>query len=164
VDVWLPTAAGCEAMKRSSTKTWTDDKGRNWKVGVKFKNFGGRTQVSSIRIDAVGEGYAVTRTVTARLPFLDLFDKEMSDETINFAQWRQSRRKPGSHQGRASSNNEHRLAAEVRLAALKANIPVQRAVAEALGISNGSAGRRIMAARKAGFIPPVHGRRERSRS
>ena len=91
---------------RSSTKTWTDEMGNEWKVSVKFKNFGGRTQISSIRIDAMDEGRAVTRTVTARLPFLDLFDKEMSDETIDFAQWRQSRRKAGNHKGRASSDEE----------------------------------------------------------
>ena len=149
---------------RSSTKTWTDEMGNEWKVNVKFKDFGGRTQISSIRIDAMDEGRAVTRTVVARLPFLDLFNAEMSDETINFAQWRQSRRKVRGHQGRASSDEEHKLVAEVRLAALKANVPVQRAVAEALGVSRGAAGNRIVAARKAGFIPPVHGRRERSRS
>ena len=141
---------------RSSTKTWTDEMGNEWKVSVKFKNFGGRTQISSIRIDAMDEGRAVTRTVTARLPFLDLFDKEMSDETIDFAQWRQSRRKAGNHKGRASSDEEFKLIAEVRLAALKANVPVQRAVAEALRITRGAAGNRITAARKAGFIPPAN--------
>ena len=146
-----------KSISLDAIATWTDQNGHAWTVGAEFKKINGRLDIAAVVIEPTHGGYPITRTVLAQLPLRDLFKKVMYDETINFAQWRQSRRQARVHQGRASSDEELRLVAVVRLAALTANIPVQRAVAEALGVSQGTAGTRIKAARAKGFIPPVGG-------
>ena len=145
------------SMNLDAIATWTDQSGHEWTVGAEFKKINGRLDFAAVVIEPVSGGYPVTRRVLAQLPLRSLFKEVMYDETINFAQWRQSRRQARVHQGRASSDEEFKLIAEVRLAALQANVPVHRAVAEALGVSQGTAGNRIMAARARGFIPPTGG-------
>lgn len=136
--------------------TWTDPNGNSWDVGVEFKQIGGRLVFASILIQPTDAGYPLTRTVLAQVPLLELFSESMFDEELDFDRWRAVKRATANHQGRATSDEEFKLIAEVRKAALKANFPVHRAVAKALGISEGTAGNRIKAARARGFIPPVN--------
>jgi hypothetical protein len=57
-----------------------------------------------------------------------------------------------AHQGRQHSDKDLQAVGDIYLAAYKARIPVQKAVADALGISVSTAAKRIMAARQQGFI------------
>jgi hypothetical protein len=138
-----------------ASTTWIDPNGNNWDVGVEFKQTGGRLGFASIVIQPIGDGYPLTRRVLAQVPLLELFSESMFKEQLDFDRWRRSKRGTENHQGQASSDEELKLIAEVREAALRANFPVQRAVARALGISEGTAGNRIKAARARGYIPPV---------
>ena len=147
-------------LKLDATTTWTDQGGRTWTVGVELKHIGGKVEVVAIMLEPVGDGYPITRRTLAQLPLRDLFADVMYEEDVDFAKWRQSRRRERVHQGKASSDEELALIAEVRLAALRANVPVQRAVAQALGISEGTAGNRIKVARERGFVPPTNGEKK----
>jgi hypothetical protein len=139
-----------------ASATWIDPNGNSWDVGVDFKEIGGRLGFASILIQSTDAGYPLTRTVLAQVPLLELFSESMFEEELDFDRWRRFKRGTANHQGRATSDEEFKLIAEVREAALKANFPVHRAVAKALGISEGTAGNRIKAARTRGFIPPVN--------
>jgi hypothetical protein len=59
----------------------------------------------------------------------------------------------GPHRGRRISDAELERTAGAYLAAWRAGEPVTAAVAEALGLSSSTAGKRIMAARRAGLLP-----------
>lgn len=150
-----------KVMKVDATATWTDPSGRAWTVGAEFKQIDGKLDFAAVIIEPTEDGYPITRRTLAQLPLRDLFKEAMYDEEVDFAKWRQSRRQARVHQGRASSDEELKLIAEVRTAALRANVPVQRAVAQALGISEGTAGNRIKAARAKGFIPPTMGEKRK---
>ena len=153
----MPQKKTMRSITLDASATWTDQNGREWTVGAEFKQINGRLDFAAVVIEPTLGGYPITRRVLAQLPLADLFKGVMYDETINFDQWRQTRRPKRVHLRGAASEDELKLVAEVRNAALQANVPVQRAVAEALGISEGSAANRIMAARAKGFIPPVGG-------
>jgi hypothetical protein len=138
-----------------ASTTWTDLNGNSWDVGVEFKQTSGRLGFKSIVIQPMNTGYPLTRSVLAQVPLLELFSESMFKEQLDFDRWQRIKRNLANHQGRASSDEELKLVAEVREAALEANFPVQSAVARVLGITKGAAGNRIKVARTRGFIPPV---------
>ena len=139
-----------------ASATWTDPNGNSWDVGVEFKQTSGRLGIASIVIQPINDGYPLTRTALAQVPLLELFSESMFEEQLDFDRWQRIKRNTANHKGRASSDEELKLVAEVREAALRANFPVQSAVARVLGITRGAAGNRIRAARTRGFIPPVN--------
>ena len=141
-------------MKVDATKTWEDPNGNKWEVAVEFKSINGRLDFKGVVIQPTLSGYPLTRRVLAQVPMLDLFGELMVEEQINFDRWRDQRKSESQHRGRALTDDELKLIAEIREIALKANFPVLRAVAMALGISEGTAGTRIKAARERGYIPP----------
>jgi len=143
-------------MKVDATKTWEDPNGNEWEVAVEFKSVNGRVDFAGVVIRPTSSGYPLTRRVLAQVPMLDLFSESMFDEQINFERWRDQRKSESLHPGRALTHDELKLVAEIREIALKANFPVQRAIAMALGISEGLAGNRIQAARERGYIPPTN--------
>lgn len=59
-----------------------------------------------------------------------------------------------AHQGREHSTEELHIIADLYEQALDKRIPVQRHVAKNTGVSLSTATKRIMAARKAGLLPP----------
>jgi hypothetical protein len=138
-----------------ASATWTDPNGNSWEVGVEFKQTSGRLGFASIVIQPINTGYYLTRSVLAQVPLLELFSETMFEEELDFDRWQRIKRNTANHKGRASSDEELKLVAEVWEAALQANFPVQSAVARVLGITKGAAGNRIKAARTRGFIPLV---------
>jgi hypothetical protein len=68
----------------------------------------------------------------------------------------------GPHRGRALTRAQLQAVADVYINAKRRGWPVTDAVAEAFNVSKSTAGKRIMAARDAGLLPPVerkaHGR------
>ena len=142
------------SMSVDATRTWTDPNGHEWEIAVEFKGVDGRPDFAGVMIKPTNTGYPLTRRVLAQLPLLDLFGESMYREQLDFDRWQQRGRSAKQHQGRTSTDEELMLVAEIRVSALQANFPVQRAVAMALGITEGTAGNRIKAARMRGFIPP----------
>lgn len=61
------------------------------------------------------------------------------------------------HRGRPHSTVELQSVADVYQDAFAKSLPVQQAVAAALGISLSTAGKRIRAARQLGLLPPTKG-------
>jgi hypothetical protein len=141
-------------MKRNTSTTWTDLNGNKWDVNAEFKEIDGHVGIASISVKPINDGYYVTRTVLAQLPLLELFGDLMFQKRLDFTRWQRIKRNTANHKGQASSDEELKLIAEVREAALKANFPVHEAVAKVLGITRGAAGNRIKAARARGFVPP----------
>ena len=141
-------------MSVDATRTWEDPNGNEWEVAVEFKSANGRVDFAGVVIRPTRSGYPLTRRVLAQVPMLDLFSESMFDEQINFERWRDQRKSESQHRGRALTHDELKLIAEIREIALKANFPVLRAIAMALGISEVTAGTRIKAARERGYIPP----------
>ena len=141
-------------MNADATRTWEDPNGNEWEVAVEFKSANGRVDFAGVVIRPTRSGYPLTRRVLAQVPMLDLFSDSMFDEQINFDRWREQRKSATQHQGRALTHDELKLVAEIHEIALKANFPVQRAVAKALGIPEVTATNRIKAARDRGYIPP----------
>lgn len=137
-----------------ASATWTDPNGNAWTVFVEFGTFDGRVDIAAVLVEPVHSGYSLNRSVLAQLPLRDLFRESLGREQLGFHRWHQMTPVTRNHQGRISSDEELKLVAEVRAAALEAGFPVQWAVAEALGITTGTAGNRIKAARARGFIPP----------
>jgi DNA-binding transcriptional regulator LsrR (DeoR family) len=61
-------------------------------------------------------------------------------------------RKETGHKGRTHTEDELREVAEIYMAAFQAHRPVQKTVADMLGVSVSTAAKRIMAARQSGYI------------
>lgn len=142
-------------MKQNANRTWTDPNGNSWDVNAEFMEIDGHVGITSISIKPINDGYYVTRTALAHLPLLELFSNSMFEEELDFDRWQRIKCNTANHKGRASSDEELKLIAEVREAALKANFPVHSAVAQVLGITKGAAGNRIKAARTRGLVPPI---------
>ena len=141
-------------MKVDAARTWEDPNGNEWEIAVEFKAINDRVDFAGVVIRPTRSGYPLTRRVLAQVPMLDLFSESMFDEQIDLERWRNRRKSASRHQGRPLTDEELKLVAEIRENALNANFPVQQAVAIALGISQGTAGNRIKAARARGYIPP----------
>jgi DNA-binding transcriptional regulator LsrR (DeoR family) len=76
----------------------------------------------------------------------------MAVESELLAQINRPRRISTAHQGREHSDAELQRVAEVYMVAYKAHLPVQKIVANAFGVSVSTAAKRIMVARRKGFI------------
>lgn len=61
----------------------------------------------------------------------------------------------GAHQGKATTHEELRIVADLYRKATSKRISVQQYVASEMGVSISTAAKRIMASRKANFIPPA---------
>jgi len=132
---------------------WTDGDGTKWWVSAEFKTINGRSNISSLRVDSTHLGSSVTRRLLRDLPLDKLFGAALSVETEYLARISRGHRRNTSHQGRSHSKEELQEVANIYHAAYLARLPVQKAVADALGVSVSTAAKRIMAARKNGLIP-----------
>ena len=88
----------------------------------------------------------------SEIPLDKLFRDELAIETEHLNRTLRNRKGTTAHQGRQHSDEDLQAVADIYLAAYKARIPVQKAVADSLGISVSTAAKRIMAARSHGFI------------
>ena len=60
-----------------------------------------------------------------------------------------------AHRGRAHSDEELQEVADAYREAVRLGVPVQNAVAETFNVSRSTAAKRIMAARKRGYLRPL---------
>jgi hypothetical protein len=129
--------------------TFRDANGSQWKVEVEFKVVGGRIGITSLSISSVDGKTALTRRVLRDLSLDQLFRDAMATENKQLST---RNRKETGHKGRMHTEDELREVASIYIAAFRAHQPVQKTVADMLGISVSTAAKRIMAARSNGYI------------
>ena len=129
--------------------TFRDANGSQWRVEVEFKAVSGRIGISSLSISSVDGKTALTRRVLRDLSLDQLFRDAMATESKQLSKAKQ---KETSHKGRMHTEDELREVAKIYVAAFQAHRPVQKTVADMLGISVSTAAKRIMAARSHGYI------------
>jgi hypothetical protein len=89
------------------------------------------------------------------IPLDKLFRDDLAIESEHLQRMLRNRKGSTAHKGRQHSDEDLLAVAEIYEAAFQARVPVQRAVADAFGISLSTAAKRIMAARGRGFITPI---------
>lgn len=136
-----------------AVREFADSSGRRWKVSVELKTFRARVEIAAVKIESLDSGSPITRRLLGELPLEKLFRDELAAESEHLARLRRKTTSSTAHQGRAHQDDELRVVAEIYVAAYRARIPVQKAVADELKISVSTAAKRIMAARRRGLIP-----------
>ena len=129
--------------------TFQDATGSEWRVEVELKATSGRIGISSLSITSVDGKTALTRRILRDLSLEELFHDVMAMESKQLSKAKQ---KETSHKGRMHTEDELREVAKIYMAAFQAHRPVQKTVADMLGISVSTAAKRIMAARNHGYI------------
>jgi len=132
---------------------FVDTNGNQWTIAAEFKSSSGRPFISAISISPTKVSIPLTRRVLRDIEINKLFKDEISREVKQFSRTRRKLRSKSAHQGRAHTDEDLKIVAEIYMSAFKANQPVRRAVADTLGISVSTAEKRIAAARAAGLIP-----------
>ena len=126
-----------------------DANGSRWSVEVELKATHGRIGISSLSISSVDGQTPLTRRILRDLPLDELFRQHMAIESKQLSKRNQ---KKTSHKGRTHTEDELCEVAKIYMAAFQAHRPVQKTVADMLGISVSTAAKRIMAARRHGYI------------
>jgi hypothetical protein len=138
-------------------KEYTDGKGRKVIVSAEFKIFNDRMDIATITVHAKDSRSPITRRMLSEIPLDVLFRDDLAIESEHLNRILRNRKVTTAHQGRQHSDEDLLAVAEIYNAAFLARRPVQRAVADAFGVSLSTAGKRIMAARRRGFMPSTHG-------
>ena len=135
--------------------TWSDKDGHGWRVSFRVQNVDGRLSLTNLSVSPLSRGYALTQTILRDMPIAEWEREALEGEATHLATLTAGSAS-APHSGRRHSEAELRRVADIYMAALNARRPVQKTVAEALGLSLSTATKRIVAARKKGFIPPAN--------
>jgi len=136
-------------------KEFTDSLGRTLVLKAEFKMFNDRVDIAAITIQTTDPRFPLTRRMLTEIPLDTLFRNELATEAKQLNRILRNRKGTTSHQGRAHSEEDLQEVADIYRAAFQARVPIQQAVADGLGISVSTAAKRIMAARRQGFITPT---------
>lgn len=134
---------------KDAAVTFQDTNGIQWRVEVELKTTYGRIGISSLSISSIDGRTHLARRVLRDLPLDRLFREHMAIESKQLST---RNKKETGHKGRMHTEDELREVADIYMAAFKAHRPVQKTVADMLGISVSTAAKRIMAARSHGYI------------
>ncbi len=135
-----------------AVKEYTDSSGRKLILEAEFKMFNNRPDIAKVTIKSADSSSPITRRMLSEIPLDMLFRDDLAIESEYLNRVIRNRKGTTAHQGRQHSDEDLLAVAEVYNAAFLARRPVQRAVADAHGISLSTAAKRIMAARRRGFI------------
>jgi len=147
---------GFDAVSR-----YVDANGAAWNIGVETKAINGRVEIYGMVIWSDAPGHPLTRTILRDLPLDTLFKNVIAAETKSLTRFRKHQKELEPHQGRAHRDKELQVVATVYAMAFNGRLPVQRTVAETLGIPVSTAAKRIMAARRRGLIPAEINKKEK---
>jgi hypothetical protein len=131
---------------------FVDTNGNQWKVSAEFKSSNGRPYISAISISPTKGSTPLTRRVLRDIEINKLFKDEIAREVKHFSRTRHKLQSNSAHQGRAHTDTDLKIVAEIYMSAFRANQPVRQSVADTLGIGISTAEKRIAAARRRGFI------------
>jgi len=131
-------------------KTFTEKNGKKWDVTLITKLVNDRREIVSVKIETT-DSTPVTRRALSNISLEEILRDELAVKSPALSRLL-GRREKTSHQGRAHSDEDLQAVAEIYMAAHKARVPVQRAVANAQGVSLSTAQKRIMAARAKNLI------------
>jgi hypothetical protein len=138
---------------------WEDADGNGWRVFMDTCVIDGVPRLGALMIEPQRPGQSPLTARTLReVPVGALFASQtvVSSEIEARARVADSVRRVGSaQQGKALTYEDLEAVALAYRVAQLARRPVQEAVATACGISKAAAVKRIMAARRAGFLPPA---------
>ena len=137
---------------------YTDSLGRKLLLTAEFKKFNDRLDIAAITIATTDSRSPITRRMLSEIPLDKLFRDELAVEAEKLNRILRNRKGTTAHQGRQHSDDDLLAVAGIYKAAFQARLPVQKAVADAFGISVSTATKRIMAARSRGFITSTKGR------
>ena len=131
---------------------YTDSIGRKLLLTAEFKIFNDRLDIAAITIQTTDSRSPITRRMLSEIPLDNLFRDDLAIDSEHLQRMIRNRKGTTAHQGRPHSDDDLLTVAEIYNSAFQARLPVQKAVADALGISVSTATKRIMAARSRGFI------------
>ena len=140
-----------------AVKEYTDSSGRKLILEAEFKMFKNRPDIAKVTIQSADSSSPITRRMLSEIPLDKLFRDELAIESQYVIRVLRNHKGTTAHQGREHSDEDLQTVGEIYVAAFQARIPVQQAVADALGVSVSTAAKRIMAARRRGFIPSTQG-------
>lgn len=134
--------------------TYIDESGYEWQVNALIKTVNGREEIVSINLSS--ERGVLQRQTLIRLPIKNFIRKFVLAKNPTPLSPPDTARR-GSHQGRASSDEELQEVVTAYMTAYSERKRIAPFVANALGISQDSAIKRIGVARKRGLLPARRG-------
>lgn len=135
---------------------FVDSNNGQWSISVELKAVNGRIVPIAILIEPQSRGIELKSETLREIGLQNVIQTWAKREHAQLLRSNKNRRvRP--HRGRRHSDDELKTVADIYLAAAKKSLPVQQIVASTMGISISTAGKRIMAARRIGLIPPAKG-------
>ena len=131
---------------------WTDSQGNEWRVYIELKRINGRIVPANFQLLSVKKNVELSHQTLIEVPIREIAETFIERE-MEFLDEKSKKLDLDPHHGRAHTEQELKVVADIYLKAWESRLPVQRSVAETLGISTSTAVKRIIAARKLGLIP-----------
>jgi hypothetical protein len=131
---------------------FVDSNGDRWALFMELKTVNGRVSPVALLIEPFVGVAELTTEILHELSIQKIVKPWVEREQMMLAR-RNANRQVKAHSGRPHSDGELQSVAKVYRIAYAKSLPVQRTVADTLGIPLSTAAKRIMAARRRGLIP-----------
>jgi hypothetical protein len=142
-----------------SNYPWVDSQGKKWLVSIEMKKVNGRITPVNFQLIAAKPGTELSHQTLLEVPIREITQTYIERE-ITYLEKKQKEADLAPHHGRAHTEEELKIVADIYLKAWEVKLPVQRAVANELNIPISTAVKRIIAARRLGLIPSTINRKK----